>query len=77
MEQKIFQDPSKNAYQVGIAHRLKVEPHRVNCILQVGPGGCFLIDVRMDGRDLNATERSLVDEYFEEAFGPRPRIVDG
>ena len=77
MKQKIFQDPSKNAYQVGIAHRLKVEPYRINCILRAGFGGGFLIDVRVDGRDLNATERALVDEYFEEAFGIRPKIVDG
>jgi hypothetical protein len=76
-EQKIIQDPSKNAYQVGIAFRLKVDPRRVNCIVRVNPKGGFLIDVQVDGRDLNATERRIVDEYFEEELRMKPVIVDG
>jgi hypothetical protein len=77
-EQKIIQDPSKNAYQVGIAHRLQVDPLRVNVIVRANPnGGGFLIDVAVDGRDLNAVEQRMVAEYFEEAmYGLKPRIVD-
>ena len=77
-EQKIVQDPSKNAYQVGIAHRLKIDPKRVNCFLRVNPKGGFLIDVQVDGRDLNAAEQRIVAEFFEEEMhGLKPKIVDG
>lgn len=77
-EQKTFQDPSKNAYQVGIAFRLRVDPRRVECRVSAAPGGGFLLDVRVDGRDLNAIERQLVDEYLHEEFHDiRPVIVDG
>jgi hypothetical protein len=76
--QKYIQDPSKNEYQVGIAHRLKVDPHRVNCAVRVGPKGGFLVDIQVDGRDLNGTEQRLVAEYLEEAFhGIAPKTVDG
>ena len=77
-EQKIIQDPNKNAYQVGIAHRLRVEPKRVNCFLRINPQGGFLIDVQVDGRDLNGVEQKLVAEYLEEALhGFKPTLVDG
>ena len=76
-EQKIVQDPRKNAYQVGIAYRLKVEPQRVNCIVRANPKGGILIDVAVDGRDLNAEEQRVVAEFFEEEMhGIKPRIVD-
>ncbi len=74
-DQKIVQDPSKNAYQVGIAYRLKVDPKRVNVIVRAGPKGGFLIDVAVDGRDLNAAEQRLVSEYLEEEMRLRPKIV--
>jgi hypothetical protein len=76
-EQKIVQDPQKNAYQVGIAYRLKVDPKRVNVIVRVNPnGGGMLIDVAVDGRDLNAQEAEMVRQYFEEEMhGVQPRIV--
>ena len=75
-EQKIVQDPRKNAYQVGIAYRLKVEPQRVNVIVRVNPKGGVFIDVAVDGRDLNAEEQRIVSEYFEEEMrGIKPQIV--
>ena len=74
-EQKIIQDPKKNAYQVGIAFRLKVDPRRVNCIVRAGSNGGFLIDVAVDGRDLNPTEQKIVAEYFEEEMRLMPKIV--
>jgi hypothetical protein len=75
-EQKIIQDPIRNAYQVGIAHRLKVDPRRVNVIIRTNPQGGVFVDVAVDGRDLNATEQRIVEEYFtEELGGARPRIV--
>ena len=78
-EQKIIQDPSKNAYQVGIAYRLKVDPTRVNCFVRMNPQGVgFLVDVQVDGRDLNAAEQRIVGEYLqEEMFGVPTTIVDG
>jgi hypothetical protein len=77
-EQKIVQDPAKNAYQVGIAHRLRVDPKRVNCIVSLNPKGGFLIDVAVDGRDLTGPEQKLVGEYLEEALhGLKPSIVNG
>ena len=76
-EQKIIQDPSKNAYQVGIAFRLRVDPRRVNCIVRANPKGGFLIDVAVNGRDLNAVEQRIVQDYFEEEMKLRPLIVDG
>ncbi len=75
-EQKIVQDPQKNAYQVGIAYRLKVDPKRVNVIVRANPKGGLLIDVSVDGRDLNAAEQRIVAEYFEEEMhGIKPKIV--
>ena len=75
-EQKIVQDPHKNAYQVGIAYRLKIDPKRVNVIVRVNPKGGVFIDVAVDGRDLNATEQRIVSEYFEEEMGGTPpRLV--
>jgi len=76
-EQKIVQDPSKNAYQVGIAFRLRVDPRRVNCIVRANPKGGFLIDVMVNGRDLNAVEQKIVQDYFEEEMKLRPLIVEG
>lgn len=77
-EQKIIQDPKKNAYQVGIAYRLKVDPRRVNCIFRMNPeGGGFLIDVAVDGRDLNPTEAEIVRQYFEEEMYGAPSKVVG
>lgn len=76
-EQKIIQDPNKNAYQVGIAFRLKIDPKRVNVIVRSGPKGAVLIDVAVDGRDLNTQEQRIVAEYFEqEMHGVPARIVD-
>lgn len=76
-EQKIVQDPIKNAYQVGIAHRLKIDPKRVNVIVRTNPKGGMLVHVAVDGRDLNASERRLVDEYWrQEIPGSEPVIVD-
>ena len=75
-EQRIIQDPTKNAYQVGIAFRLKVDPKRVNCIVRAASNGGFLIDVQVDGRDLNSSERRIVSEYFEEELhGLKPTVV--
>lgn len=75
-EQKIVQDPHKNAYQVGIAHRLNVDPKRVNVIIRVNPKGGVLIDVALDGRDLTAQQAELVRQYFEEDMnGAQPLIV--
>ncbi len=74
-EQKIIQDPRKNAYQVGIAFRLKVDPRRINCIVRANPKGGFLIDVAVDGRDLNATEAEIVKQYFEEEMRLTPQVV--
>ncbi len=76
-EQKIIQDPKKNAYQVGIAHRLKVDPKRVNVIVRAGPKGGILIDVAVDGRDLNQTEQKIVAEYFEEEMHGVPPLIVG
>lgn len=70
--QKVVQDPTKNAYQVGIAHRLRVDPRRVNCNVRAGQRGGFEIDVMVDGRDLNAVERRIVQEYLEEELRARP-----
>lgn len=75
--QKVIQDPTKNAYQVGIAHRLRVDPHRVNCHVRPGPMGRFLVDVLVDGRDLNAVERRIVQEYLEEEMRSLPIQTDG
>ena len=75
-DQKIIQDPTKNAYQVGIAYRLKVDPKRVNVIIRNNPKGGILIDVAVDGRDLNAVEQRIVAEFFEqEMHGTVPQIV--
>ncbi len=74
-EQKIIQDPIKNAYQVGIAHRLNIDPRRVNVIVRTGPTGGILMHLAVDGRDLNAVEKRLVDEYFAEE-GLEARVVD-
>lgn len=73
-EQKIVQDPSKNAYQVGIAYRLKVDPRRVNVIIRTNPKGGVFIDVAVDGNDLNSTEAEIVRQYFEEEMSA-PQIV--
>jgi hypothetical protein len=65
----------RNAYTMGIAQRLKVDPWRVDCDFKVRPGGGFLFEIRVDGRDLTGAEESLVKEYLEEAFhGIKPRI---
>lgn len=72
---KPTQDPNKNAYLLGIAQRLKVDPHRVECNVRMGPGGGILLDVRLDGRDLTGEEERLAMEYLHEAFhGIQPRI---
>jgi hypothetical protein len=77
-EQKIVQDPQKNAFQVGIAFRLKVDPRRVNCFVNPGEGGAFNIKVQVDGRDLNVIEQRIVDEYLQEQFpNISVRIIDG
>jgi hypothetical protein len=75
-EQKIIQDPHKNAYQVGIAYRLKIDPKRVNVIIRPNPNGGIFADVAVDGRDLNAVEQRIVLEYFEEEMrGDKVPIV--
>ena len=76
-EQKIVQDPHKNAYQVGIAYRLKVDPKRVNVIVRVNPKGGILIDVAVDGRDLTANEAEIVRQYFEEEIHGSPSQIVG
>lgn len=71
-------DPNKNAYLLGIAARLSLDPHRVECNVRMGPGGGLLLDVRIDGRDPTGPEMMLIAEYLEEAFhGIKPRVVDG
>jgi hypothetical protein len=73
---KITNDPSKNAYVLGIAHRLKVDPHRVVCRVRIGDTGGFLLDVMVDGRDLTPIEERLVVEYLQEEFhGILPNVV--
>jgi hypothetical protein len=68
-------NPYSNEYLIGISQRLSVDPHRVECQVRIGPGGGFLLDVRVDGRDLNSHEERLVKEYLEEAFhGLSPRV---
>jgi len=68
-------DPNKNAYLLGIAQRLHVDPHRVECNVRIGHSGGLLIDVRLDGRDLTGPEQTLVTEYLHEAFhGIAPRV---
>ena len=68
-------DPNKNAYLLGIAARLHIDPHRVECNVRMGPGGGLLLDVRIDGRDPNGSEMRLISEYLEEAFhGIKPRV---
>jgi hypothetical protein len=71
-------DPSKNAYQVGIAARLGVDPRRVGCQVRGGPTGGFHLDVSLDGKDLTGPQQRLVMEYLEEAFhGTKPTVIDG
>ena len=70
-------DPNKNAYLLGIAQRLRVDPHRVECNVRIGPSGGLLVDVRLDGKDLIPSEQRLVAEYLHEAFhGIAPRIEE-
>lgn len=68
-------DPFKNAYLLGIAERLKVDPHRVDCQVRIGPGGGLLVDVAVDGRDPTGPEEKVIAEFLEEAFhGLKPRV---
>jgi len=74
-EHKQPSDPNKNAYLLGIAQRLNVDPHRVVCDVRIGPSGGLLIDVNLDGRDLTGPQMKLVTEYLQEAFhGILPRV---
>jgi hypothetical protein len=71
-------DPNNNAYLLGIAQRLKVDPHRVACNVRIGPGGGLLVDVAVDGRNPTGPEEKIIAEYLEEAFhGIKPRVVEG
>ncbi len=77
-EHKPTVDPFKNTYTMGIAARLHLDPHRVQCNVRVGQGGGLLLDVLIDGRDPSGPEMRLIEEYLEEAFhGIKPRVVDG
>jgi hypothetical protein len=70
-------DPYKNAYLLGIAARLHLEPQRVECNVRVGPTGGILLDIRIDGRDPTGAEETLIAEYLEEAFhGTKPRVLN-
>lgn len=70
-------DPFKNAYLLGIAARLHLDPHQVECNVRVSPSGGLLIDVRVNGRDPSGPEMTLISEYLEEAFhGVKPRVLD-
>lgn len=69
-------DPFKNAYLLGIAERLKVDPHRVECNFRINPKGGFLLDIRLDGRELSGPDERIVFEYLHEAFHDvRPVVV--
>ena len=69
-------NPFSSAYLLGIAERLKVDPHRVQCLLSPRKGGGFLMEVAVDGRDLTGQEERIVMEYLEEAFhGTPPRTT--
>ena len=74
-EHKPTVDPNKNAYLLGIAHRLGLDPHRVECDVRISPTGGLLLDVRVDGRGLDGLQERIVAEYLEEAFhGMKPRV---
>ena len=65
----------KNAYLIGIAHRLKVAPTRIDCNVKPSKTGGLLLEVLLDGRDLTGEQERLAMEYLEEAFhGIKPRV---
>jgi hypothetical protein len=75
---KVTKNPFSSTYLLDIAQRLRVDPHRVQCVLSIKAGGGFLIDVAIDGRDLTGPETRTVLDYFEEAFNGTPlKAVDG
>ena len=69
---KVTANPFKSQYNIDIAKRLGVDPHRVQCELTVRPGGGFLITVGVDGKDLTGPQERIVMEYLEEAFRVDP-----
>jgi len=71
-------DPFKNAYLLGIAALLRVEPHRVRCDVTIGKGGGLVLNVTVDDRDLTGGEERLVLEFLHEQFhGVLPRVEGG
>jgi hypothetical protein len=74
---KPIDDPNTNAYRLGIAARLHIDPHRVQCVPSIGPDHSIHLGIRIDGRDPTGQENRLILEYLEEEFfGAKPRIVD-